>query len=65
MRCSTPSSSTVGRAAQGGKVADSHADWSKKTYNNAISTIRCAFEYGYRDYHSVEVTLRMYAKWLD
>ena len=32
------------------KVADSHTDWSKKTYNNAISTIRCAFEYGYRDY---------------
>jgi integrase len=23
--------------------------WAKKTYNNAISVIRCAFEYGYRD----------------
>src|SRR5690606_20565805 len=23
--------------------------WSKKSYNNAVSTIRCAFEYGYRD----------------
>jgi integrase len=24
--------------------------WSKKTYNNAISVIRCAFDYGYRDH---------------
>jgi len=31
-------------------VADSHTDRSNKTYNNAISTIRCAFEYGYRDH---------------
>jgi integrase len=32
------------------KVADAHTDWSKKTYNNAISTIRCAFDFGYRDH---------------
>jgi integrase len=24
--------------------------WSKKTYNNAISVIRCAFDYGYKDH---------------
>ena len=24
--------------------------WSKKTYNNAISVVRCAFDYGYRDH---------------
>ncbi|MDB6084835.1 MAG: phage integrase family protein [Gammaproteobacteria bacterium] len=23
--------------------------WSKKTYNNAVSTVRCAFDFGYRD----------------
>jgi integrase len=31
------------------KVADSHA-LKKKTYNNAISALRRAFEFGYRDY---------------
>jgi hypothetical protein len=31
------------------KVADD-AHWSKKTYNNAISVLRCAFRFGYRDY---------------
>jgi len=29
-------------------VADGHL-WSKKTYNNVISVVRCAFEFGYRD----------------
>lgn len=29
-------------------VADGRR-WAKKTYNNAISVIRCAFEFGYRD----------------
>ena len=24
--------------------------WSKKTYNNAISVVRCGFDYGYRDH---------------
>jgi hypothetical protein len=24
--------------------------WKKKTYNNAVSALRCAFEYGYRDF---------------
>jgi integrase len=31
------------------KVADFHT-WKKKTYNNAISALRRAFEFGYRDY---------------
>jgi hypothetical protein len=31
------------------KVADSHS-WKKKTYNNAISALRRAFEFGYRHY---------------
>jgi integrase len=31
------------------KVADSHT-WKKKTYNNAISALRRAFEFGYQDY---------------
>ena len=31
------------------KVADPHP-WKKKTYNNAISALRRAFEFGYRDY---------------
>ena len=31
------------------KIADSYK-WSKKTYNNALSALRCAFEYGYRDF---------------
>jgi len=30
-------------------IVDSQ-DWSKKTYNNVVSTIRRAFEYGYRDH---------------
>ncbi len=29
-------------------IADGH-DWSKKTYNNAISVLRRAFDFGYRD----------------
>ena len=35
------------RYTQLAKIADKHK-WSKKTYNNAISALRCAFEYGYR-----------------
>jgi len=31
------------------KLADD-ADWSKKTYNNAISVLRRAFKFGYRDH---------------
>lgn len=31
------------------KVADDYT-WGKKTYNNAISALRCAFEFGYRYY---------------
>jgi len=31
------------------KIADERA-WSKKTYNNAISIVRCAFDFGYRDH---------------
>jgi integrase len=31
------------------KIANGYK-WSKKTYNNAISVIRCAFDYGYRDH---------------
>lgn len=31
------------------RVADSHT-WRKKTYNSAISALRRAFEFGYRDY---------------
>ncbi len=31
------------------KLADEYT-WGKKTYNNAISVLRCAFECGYRDY---------------
>lgn len=31
------------------KIADTRK-WSKKTYNNNISALRCAFEYGYRDF---------------
>jgi integrase len=31
------------------KVADSYK-WSKKSYNNAVSALRCAFDYGYRDF---------------
>ncbi len=30
------------------KIADAHAE-SKKTHNNVISALRCAFDYGYRD----------------
>ena len=30
------------------KIADLHAK-SKKTYNNIVSALRCAFDYGYRD----------------
>jgi integrase len=42
------------------KVADD-AHWSKKTYNNAISVLRCAFRFGYRDYpdkHNPTYSLR-------
>ena len=31
------------------KTANTY-QWSKKTYNNAISVIRCAYEYGYKDH---------------
>ncbi len=31
------------------KIADGYK-WTKKTYNNVISALRCAFEYGYRDH---------------
>jgi integrase len=31
------------------KIANAYR-WSKKTYNNAISVVRCAFDYGYRDH---------------
>lgn len=31
------------------KIADGY-QWKKKTYNNVISALRCAFEYGYRDH---------------
>jgi integrase len=31
------------------KIADGHR-WSKKTYNNVVSALRCAFEFGYRDH---------------
>jgi hypothetical protein len=24
--------------------------WTKKTYDNAVSAIRCAFDYGYKDH---------------
>jgi integrase len=37
------------RYSQLGKIADDY-QWSKKTYNNVISALRCAFEYGYRDF---------------
>jgi hypothetical protein len=33
-----------------GKIADSHQAWSKKTYNNAVSVLRRAFAFGYRDH---------------
>ena len=31
------------------KIANAY-QWSKKTYNNAISVVRCAFYYGYKDH---------------
>lgn len=31
------------------KIVDGHA-WSKKTYNNVVSVVRRAFEFGYRDH---------------
>src|SRR5580704_16088311 len=31
------------------QIAD-RADWSKKSYNNAISVLRRAFKFGYRDH---------------
>lgn len=37
------------RYTQLAKIANKHA-WSKKTYNNNISALRCAFEYGYKDH---------------
>jgi len=30
-------------------IADRHDNWSKKTYNNALSVLRRAFDYGYKD----------------
>jgi integrase len=32
------------------RIADAKQDWSKKTYNNAVSVLRRAFAFGYRDY---------------
>jgi len=32
------------------KIADSHKACSKKTYNNAVSVLRRAFAFGYRDH---------------
>lgn len=32
------------------KVADAHPQWTKKTYNNAISALRRAFDFGFIDY---------------
>jgi integrase len=32
------------------KIAGSHKAWSKKTYNNAVSILRRAFAFGYRDH---------------
>jgi len=37
------------RYSQLAKIANAY-QWSKKTYNNAISVVRCAFDYGYRDH---------------
>jgi integrase len=34
------------------KIADDH-DWSKKTYNNAISVLRSAFKFGFRDHPEI------------
>lgn len=31
------------------RIADGHK-WSKKTYNNTVSALRCAFDYAYRDF---------------
>jgi integrase len=31
------------------KIADSH-EWSKKTYNNNVSVLRAAFNFGFRDH---------------
>ena len=42
------------------RVADSYK-WSKKTYNNTVSALRCAFEYAYRDFpekHNPALALR-------
>lgn len=32
------------------RIADAKKEWSKKTYNNAVSVLRRAFAFGYRDY---------------
>jgi integrase len=32
------------------RLADAKRNWSKKTYNNAVSVLRRAFAFGYRDY---------------
>lgn len=32
------------------KVADAHPHWNKKTYNNAISALRRAFDFGFTDH---------------
>jgi integrase len=32
------------------RIADAQKNWSKKTYNNAVSVLRRAFAFGYRDY---------------
>jgi integrase len=32
------------------RIADAQKNWSKKTYNNAVSVLRHAFAFGYRDF---------------
>ena len=34
------------------KIASAHTSWGKKTYNNKLSVLRGAFEFGYRDHPS-------------
>jgi hypothetical protein len=42
-------SNRLPRYSELAKIANAN-QWSKKTYNNAISVVRCAFDYGYRDH---------------
>lgn len=44
------------------KIADS-SEWSKKTYNNVVSALRCAFDFGYKDHpkqHNPATCLRCF-----